>query len=296
MHRREFNLLLATLALSACASTPRLRGPLFWRAQRGDHRVYLLGAAEAKDRSWLTPTISAAFAASKELWLETPEQRTDADAQRQSEALFEKYGYERDRTFFDALEPGVRDRARAYVSDLQLDVGSVSHMRPWLAYYSINSRFWAKHPRATTEDPAEVMRRMARDAGKRVQHEFSTFTALFEFFAAMPDVAQSQYVEMLLDFLDDEKAGKNRIYRDWVIGEPSSRALDRMRESTPELYAVIQADRNKWWTAKVDALLATQGPTFILLGMNHMLGPDGVPALIEQAGIELQEIGASTDA
>lgn len=293
MHRREFNLLLGSIALSACASTRRsTRGPLFWRAQRGNSRVYLLGAAEAKDRSWLTPTIADAFAGCDELWLETPAPPSDPDAQRQRDALLKELGYEQDRTFFDALEADVRERARVYVTELELDFANISRMRPWLAYYSINSRFWSKRAATSpTENSDSVLREMAMKAGKVVQHEFPTYEALLRFFATMPDTVQSQYIEMLLDYLDDENAGRNGIYQGWVVGRPSSRALDRMRNSTPALYETIQAGRNRWWAAKVDQLLEAEVPKFVLLGMNHMLGPYGVPALIERARIDLQEIG-----
>lgn len=89
---------------------------------------------------------------------------------------------------------------------------------------------------------------------------------------------------MLLDFLDDQKQGLNEAYFAWVTGEPSTRAIDRMRTKTPALYDVIQVKRNAWWAKHIDHLLDEGRTSFVLVGMNHALGPDGIPLQLERSG------------
>lgn len=80
MHRRELLGALGALAaagIAACAGRPiarRPRGPQVWRASRGTARVFVLGVAEAKNRSWWSAAVDRAFADSSELWFETPPQ------------------------------------------------------------------------------------------------------------------------------------------------------------------------------------------------------------------------------
>lgn len=288
MRRRRFNIGLCCLALAGCShlepapiNSAKSPGPKFWRAGRGkDSSVFLLGAAEAKDHSWFTPQIEHAFAASAELWLETPLDPWPPD-------LLQELGHNPERTFFDSLEPSVRERTKTYVNELGIDPKSIEYMRPWYAYYRINSAFWKQRTRPPgMESPEAVLRGMAIQTGKTIQHEFQTGAALLRYFAAMPEVEQSQYIEMLLDFFDDEKLGLNEAYFGWVRGAPSTRALDRMRTKTPELYKFLQADRNVWWARRIDQMLATSGTRFVLLGMNHVLGPHGVPKELERSGVE----------
>jgi hypothetical protein len=54
--------------------------------------------------------------------------------------------------------------------------------------------------------------------------------------------AQSQYVEWLLDFLDDYKKGLDTASFDWIGGKPvtGQRSLDRMRTKMPDLYQSMQ--------------------------------------------------------
>lgn len=282
MLRRHFNLALLAAWAAGCAPLPaRAREPLLWVAQRGRSRVYVLGFGEVRDQPWLTPNIERAFDASSELWLETTPDPPPPE-------LVKALAYDPTQTFFDALRPEIRERANAYVNELGIDRTAIEGLRPWAAYYRINTAFWAKHKVANVgENPDQVLRARAQGSGKRIEYEFPDPEALIRFFASMPAAVQDQYIEMLLDYLDDEKRGANADHAAWVEGKPSSRALDRMRTRTPQLYRYIQADRNAWWARHIDQLLATSGTRFVALGMNHLLGVDGVPAQLKRMGVEI---------
>ena len=72
--------------------------------------------------------------------------------------------------------------------------------------------------------------------------------------AAMPDAAQSQYIRFLLDFLDDQTAGRNRGEFGWIHGDTTA------------------------GEGAVERLLTAGGTHFIGIGQMHLLGPDGIPA------------------
>jgi uncharacterized protein YbaP (TraB family) len=119
MRRREVALALCSLAVapSLIAAKAAARGPLFWRAKRSNATVYLLGVAEAKDRTWFTPTIQAAFEQSSTLW----EEIAPPPSLEHVNQLYEQYGFDSQRTFFDALDPRVRERAERYRAELGID-------------------------------------------------------------------------------------------------------------------------------------------------------------------------------
>jgi uncharacterized protein YbaP (TraB family) len=296
MQRRCFLGALGVAGLVACAGRrpaseqPRsaARGPQLWLAQRAGARVFILGAAEAKDRSWLSAPVERAFTDSRELWQETPPHPDpgDTEAVRKRQAVIDQLGDRPGRSFYDALDPAVRVRAQAYVAELGIDRGEIEPMRPWLAYYTINSAFWRKYrPADALEYPEEVLKQRAAQAGLPLRYEFSTSEDVLRWFAAMTDAAESQYIEMLLDFMDDQKRGLNAAFFGWVDGHPSTRAIDRMRSKTPALYQVLQVERNRWWARNIDRLLAGGGTHFVLVGMNHALGPDGIPAQLERTRV-----------
>ena len=297
MLRRQFNWALCFLALAPYARPANIssRGPLFWLASRGKARVFVLGFGEANatDESWFTPSIRSAFRDSSELWLEVapPEAPGSRSAVEKAEAdaEYEKLAHESGRTFFDDLEPQVRERTLAYMAELGIKKESVETLHPWWAYYTINSAFWSR-----TKLPCEpvnvdeVLRKQATNQGKRVRFEMPSGLAFARFMAGMPDKAQSQYIEWLLDFLDEYKKGVlDTATSGWIAGNPviNQRSLDRMRTKMPELYQAMQVQRNTWWAHKIDELLATNDTYFVAVGELHVLGPDGIPSQLQRLRI-----------
>jgi uncharacterized protein YbaP (TraB family) len=297
--RRHFNLALGLLTLAPVALCARSaddssRGPLFWRITRGKARVYLLGFGDARDESWFTPTIRKAFADSSELWLEVGHDEEggsgDAVAKAREDAAYEQLSHESSgHTFFDDLAPDVRQRTLTYMADLGVTKESVEALRPWSAYYTINSAFWSR-----TKLPyqpvmvADVLRKLATGQHKTIGYEMPTGMSFARFMATMPDKAQSQYVGWLLDFFDDYRKGFNGdSWFDWAGGNPTInlRSLDRMRARAPDLYQCMQVQRNTWWARKIDQLLAAGGTRFVATGELHVLGPDGIPSQLERHGI-----------
>ena len=303
MLRRHFNAALCSMAWAPFAQARTQRGPLFWLATRGRSRVFLVSFAEARagDESWFTPALRRAFDDSVELWLEVapaealvgrdPATRVKEDAEYQTLSR-EPPG----RTFFDELEPHARERARAYVAELAIKKELLEPLRPWAAYYTINAAYWAR-----TQLPYEpvnvdhVLWKRATEAGKSVGYEMPTGVAFARFMAAMPQKAQSQYIEFLLNYFDDRKKGLAGDVFDWQVGSPtgSVRNLDRMRQALPALYQCMQVQRNIGWAHRIDALLNTQRTCYIAIGQLHVLGPDGIPAQLRRLRIvrtaDLQE-------
>lgn len=269
-------LLLAHRALATAVPAPRLPLRLFTRRQA---RVYVLGFGDARDESWATPELRRAFQSSADLWLEVshdPGTEPDAAAKR-DQLTHDSAG----RTFFDVLEPDVRTRAQDYCAQLNIPLEKIEKLRPWSAFYTINGAYWSRHkPAFEPQSPDETLLKWAREQGKPVRYEMPSQLDFARFMAAMPDAAQSQYITFLLDFLDDQAAGRTVDEFGWIQGDTSvgERAVDRMRTRTPDLYRIMQIQRNAWWARTIDGLLDGGGTHFVGIGQMHTLGPDGIPA------------------
>lgn len=263
---------------------PSAARPPFWVAQQRRARVYLLGFGEATDRSWLTPSIQRAFDSSSQLWLEIDQSRP----LQEMNAVIEKHGRDANRPFLDSLEPHVRERAVAYLKELDIKPETVETMRPWFAYYTFAFAFDARRTNPVQPQSAErALAELATQAGRKIGYEKS-MAALVETFALMPDKAQSQYIEWLFDYFDEKKAGPNEADTGWIAGNTASgtRSLDRMRR-LPELYRIMQPDRNAWWARKIVQLLRSQEVHFVAVGQLHVLGPDGIPRQLQRLGVDL---------
>lgn len=296
MLRRDLPLALVGLALSpySGAQTNAQRGPLFWLAQRGRSRVYLLGFADAKadERAWFTTSIRHAFHESSELWEETAP-REDSQNQDEvkrratAERLVQLGHQESGHTLFDDLEPPLRERTLAYMAELGIKREAIEAFRPWRAYYAINAAYRAQHKESHEEDEYadEVLRRMAISQGRTMGYELPNQEASVEFMASMPQKAQVEYLAWLLDYFDERKTSGVQTDFEWQVGRPNSSALDSMRSKYPQLYQYIQVQRNVWWAKKIDQLLSANNTYFVLVGQLHVLGPDGIPEQLQRLGV-----------
>jgi uncharacterized protein YbaP (TraB family) len=112
----------------------------------------------------------------------------------------------------------------------------------------------------------------------------------------MPAEAQSQYIAWLLDYFDAEKQGRPAADYAWLTGGGDAGSLDRMR-TYPDLYRIMQPQRNRRWAQQINTLLDTPGTSFVAIGLLHVLGPDGIPRQLRSLGVDLQESAeASTSA
>ena len=287
MLRRDFGIgmLSAVFARHAVAAFEPDSGQPLHVFRRERACIYLLGFGEAKDESWATPQVRRAFQESSDLWLEVSQDPgSEPDAASKRELLT----HDPDgRSFFDVLEPQVRVRAIEYCAQLGIALEDIAQQRPWSAFYAINRAYWSKHKESfEQQSPEEVLKKWAKAQGKSIRYEMPSQLDFARFMAAMPDAAQSQYITFLLDFLDDQTAGRNQGEFGWIKGDTSAgeRAVERMRTRTPDLYRIMQVQRNAWWTQTIDRLLKDGGTHFIGIGQMHMLGPDGILRRLQRIG------------
>jgi hypothetical protein len=173
------------------------------------------------------------------------------------------------------------------MEELAIPEDSVRTLRPWLAYYTFVSAFDKKyrHSEGFTDVKADqlppefALAGQARREGKAIHYELTMEESL-QRLAGFSDRQQSQYLQWLFDYFDDEKRGRHRDKFAWLRGQPPAQSIERMRTQLPDLYQVMSVRRNEWWARTIGTLLSRSGTSFIAIGANHVLGPDGIPRLL----------------
>ena len=74
----------------------------------------------------------------------------------------------------------------------------------------------------------------------------------------------------------------------WTAGDIAAldqQALQPMLKSSPRLYQVLITQRNAAWVKTIRARLSGSGRTVMVVGIGHLIGPGGVPALLRAEGV-----------
>jgi uncharacterized protein len=291
-HRRDLLLgaaaSAAAMALAGCAGRPpsvtARRGPRLWRVARGAGEVVLFGFGDARDQSWLSPALQSAQASAQELWLETAGQDAQPPPSADSFARINLASNLEGLTLFDVIEPQLVTPLRARLAELGISENAVLSQKPWRVFYAINGAWWQAHPPAVPATPVDAeLERRAREKAMPIHYEFPTFVEFAEFMGGMSHAAQSQYVAWLLATQDDRAAGRVGNPYAWITGEEPQAALARMARF-PELFAVMQGQRNRWWADRIGQLLDGGRKALVAVGQLHVAGQTGIPALLRARG------------
>jgi uncharacterized protein YbaP (TraB family) len=58
----------------------------------------------------------------------------------------------------------------------------------------------------------------------------------------------------------------------------------------PRLYQRLLVERNRAWLTKIEALFDRQGRAFVVVGAAHLVGPDGLLAMLTAKGFTVQQM------
>jgi len=77
---------------------------------------------------------------------------------------------------------------------------------------------------------------------------------------------------------------------EWMTGDLAGLehdALDPLRELSPKLFTRLIDARNRHWADVLGARLRTPGSAVVVVGVGHLIGPGGVPALLRAKGYQV---------
>lgn len=291
----------ACAAALAFAAGPALAEPALWVARTGTSTVYLFGTMHLLDPklAWRTPALDRAFHEAGELWLEIPlpvagkgsaMAFTPEETKRIGE-IVTTLGFTKDGpTLSSKLTPA--ENAQLVSLLAPIPQARIDRFRPWLAALTATSKLAMQLGLASSAGPDVVLDEEAMADGKAV-HAFETTEQQYHFFA---DLSPEEELDFLRGALADAGAGKallQTMEKAWASGDDKAVAelVDgRMREKSPLFYRRFVVERNNRWLPEIETMLKTPGVRFIAVGEGHLVGSDGVVALLKKDGFGVERV------
>jgi len=290
MHRasRPALLVLFLVALFA-AAFPAQAEPAIWVVKGPHATVYLFDTIHAlqKDDSWHSTKIDAAIQQSQTLWLEIP----NVDDAASMQPLIMELGMDQAHPLSSKLTPDQLAKLTKAVNSVGLPGGEAMFetFKPWLAALtlSIAPLMQAGYDPSTGVE-MELKPEFVK-ANKPVKG-FETAEQQMRYFADMPEKAQVDFLNSELDDFDSAIDKFKQMLAAWSAGD--TEALDKLnnadfRDKYPDLFQILVVKRNQKFTAQIQDLLKGDGVSFVAIGAGHLVGKDGVPAMLEKQGYKV---------
>ncbi|MXO50582.1 TraB/GumN family protein [Erythrobacter gaetbuli] len=186
----------------------------------------------------------------------------------------------------DRLGPVERERLRNLLKRNDMAANALDGLETWAAALAL-AQFGRIHPAEYGADKV-----LLGDFASREIFELEGAGPQLAIFDGLPEEDQRDLLVSVLEEVDRAPSERPDLALIWSRGD-----LDRLEEITgegmladPELREVLLVERNRTWAAQIENLLTAAPRPLIAVGAGHLLGPDGMPALLEARGYSVRRI------
>ena len=131
----------------------------------------------------------------------------------------------------------------------------------------------------------------ATAAGKSVIG-LETAESQIDRFDTMPESLQEQMLRSTLDEIDAENKEIAATVAAWRRGDAPSIERDVLLglKKYPAAYQSLIVERNNNWMPQLEKCLARTTPCMVVVGAAHVVGPDGLLALLRRKGYRVEQL------
>lgn len=285
MFKRFVLPLLAALA----AALPASAQPPVWVIRDHDSTIVLFGSVHMlpPGLDWRPPALDTALQQANDVWFELPLDATDSQAAAQIAAA--RGVLPAGQKLSDKLSPTGRRRLQKAAAAMNLSLPALERMRPWLAEVTLGVAELANGGANGSDGVERTIDHAAPASADR--RAFETPEQQIAFFADTPEKDQVASLEDTLREMEENPDAYSKLVKAWMAGD--LKALERqglkpMRRAAPTLYRRLVTERNTRWADTIAERLQGSGETVVVVGAAHLIGNDGVPALLRRRGIAVE--------
>jgi len=278
------------LAMSPAAGAAQGRDFL-WKVTGKQGVVYLAGSIHMMPQSFypLRPAFESAFK-DADLLVEEID-LGEAMSPVAGFALLSRSMLPTGQSLENVLSPATYASVKRHLADLCQPIDALKQIKPWYLAVTFETLEFQKAGYDPSFGLDQHFYERAQADGKAVQG-FETAEFQLSLFDGMSMAQQDAMLADTLKELDTEVGNISKIGSAWQTGDAP--ALERIlmpdMKQDPVVYKKLLTDRNHNWMPKIDDLLARRGHAFIVVGAAHLLGPDGLLALLKAKGYLVEQL------
>lgn len=283
-------LLLASIASLVATTSPALADPAMWRVSDADSEIILFGSVHVlrPETQWRTDQLDTALQTADEVYYETP---MTAAAMANVAALLPSFAVNAPG---EPLSSWLTDEQNIQLDRVARGIGAsgavLEPYRPWFAGVQLSIGYVQMSGYSPTSGVETVLSNITDDERERY---FESYEDQFGFFAGLSRETETDFLVQSLDQIENDPDMLDTMVDAWADGDLA--VLNDifhtgMKAAGPELYDVLIVRRNTHWVDEIETMMAGSGETLIVVGAGHLVGEDGVPAMLTARGYTVERI------
>jgi uncharacterized protein len=294
MTRKTSQKLLVAVALAVSIASARIESAasdFLWKATKGQGSVYLVGSVHllTKDYYPLSPALDRAFKDS-DLLVEEVDMGEMISTESQLQMVMTGMlpaGQSLDQVVSSGTLAAINKR----LETLGMPIEPLKRLKPWLLSLTLLTLEWQKAGFEADLGLDKHFYDLARSDAKTVQG-LETVAFQISRFDGMTMEEQDRLLAETLKELDTQQTAVTALADAWKAGDVPTveRLVLQDLRSDPRVYQRMLVDRNRDWLPKLEALFARRGRAFVVVGAAHLVGPDGLLAMLRARGYTVEQM------
>jgi len=282
---------VASVAAGVMSTHPLAQSRAFaWKATRGQGAVYLVGSVHMLTNDFypLAPALDEAFKDSDILVEEADLNEMLSPTTQFS--MLSKGMLPPGQTIDKVVSPATLALINQHAGGA-LPLEALKQFKPWLLAMTLEALEWQSAGFDASLGLDKHFFDRAQTEGKTIQG-LETTEFQISIFDGMSADQQDRFLAETLKGVDKEKAGVARLTGAWKAGDAATieRLVMADVKSDPIIYDRLLVSRNRTWLPKIEALFSRPRHAFIVVGAAHLVGPDGLVALLKARGYQVTQL------
>ena len=292
MKKQICTIFLFFICLFYCTSAPNSNESVtsVWRISKNGNNLFLGGSIHVlrSEDFPLPKAFDDAFEQSKMLVLETDIEQIENENIMQY--LITKMLLPGDKTLRSILDSETYKMLQTKCTEYGFSVESVAKLKPSLVITMLSMIEMQKFGFMQDGVDAYYLNK-AKKINKHLDY-LETIEVQIDMLVTMGDGYENDYVRYSLHDMDNTENELASIVYEWKNGKASNieQELLEMRNQWPIIYKTMVSDRNAAWMPRLISYLAFGSPVFVIVGLGHLHGPDGLLKQFADFGCTVEQL------
>ncbi|HUK36420.1 MAG TPA: TraB/GumN family protein [Vicinamibacterales bacterium] len=292
IHHRRLRAVLAAFAAAVLSTHAVAQTHSFaWKATKGSGAVYLVGSVHMLTTDFypLPPSLEAGFKDS-DLLVEEADLAEMLSPNMQF-SMLSRGMLPAGQTLDKVISPATLSLLDKHTSALGMPVEALKQFKPWMLAMTIEAMEWQKAGFDAELGLDKHFFDRAQSENKTIQG-LETTDFQISLFDGMTMEQQDRFLAETLKGVATETASVGKLAAAWKVGDLAS--IERLVladvKSDPLVYDRLLVARNRVWLPKIEALFSRPQHAFVVVGAAHLVGPDGLLAMLRAKGYRLVQL------
>jgi uncharacterized protein YbaP (TraB family) len=262
-----------------------------WKVKKDNAVMYLGGTCHVLRQSDfpLPAEFDKAYKATERLVFETDLDKVQDPAMQH--LMMTKAMYTDGTTLDKYLSPEVYNLLGKYCASNSIPIDGLKQFKASIVIVSITAMELMKL--GISQGGVDLFFHKLATQDKKAVEKLETVEEQISFVTEMGKGEEDAFVRYSLTEIKNIKTDYEALVTAWKKGD--EKKLDEMmikdlKTKTPKIYKQLITDRNDNWLPRIEAFGKTPEKEFILVGVGHLVGPDGLIATLKKKGYTVEKL------